>query len=98
MKVGDFGMACIVSSDPPDEYEDHNTFVKNGKDVLELVGSMQYTAPELVNPELQSSKGMSPVLVHKTPCLTLSMAYMQMSWIGPKNSTSGLSESPYGKY
>eukprot|EP00204_Picochlorum_oklahomense_P004969 CAMPEP_0118797844 /NCGR_PEP_ID=MMETSP1161-20130426/300_1 /TAXON_ID=249345 /ORGANISM="Picochlorum oklahomensis, Strain CCMP2329" /LENGTH=75 /DNA_ID=CAMNT_0006725063 /DNA_START=52 /DNA_END=276 /DNA_ORIENTATION=- len=56
MKVGDFGMSCIVSNDPPDEYDDQNKFVKNGKDVLELVGSMQYTAPELVNPELQSSK------------------------------------------
>jgi hypothetical protein len=81
MKVGDFGMSCIVSNDPPDEYDDQNKFVKNGKDVLELVGSMQYTAPELVNPELQSSKGTSPISTTTRPTshLTLHPSYIQMS-------------------
>ena len=51
MKIGDFGMACIVAPGQPSVEE----FVKTTPDeVFELVGTMQYTAPELINRSLRS--------------------------------------------
>ena len=50
MKIGDFGMACIVAPGQTRTEE----FVKTTPDeVFELVGTLQYTAPELVNPSLR---------------------------------------------
>ncbi len=52
MKIGDFGMACIVAPGQIKAKE----FVKTTVDeVFELVGTLQYTAPELINPSLRSS-------------------------------------------
>jgi len=51
MKIGDFGMACIIAPGQP-SVED---FIKTTPDeVYELVGTMQYTAPELINRSLRS--------------------------------------------
>ncbi len=52
MKIGDFGMACIVAPGQSKAEE----FVKTTPDeVFELVGTLQYMAPELINPSLRSS-------------------------------------------
>lgn len=52
MKIGDFGMACIVAPGQTKTEE----FVKTTADeVFELVGTLQYMAPELINRSLRSS-------------------------------------------
>lgn len=59
MKVGDFGMSCIVSSGQPSDDTKREDFVKNQDEILELVGSIQYSAPELINPSIRSSRDVS---------------------------------------
>lgn len=54
MKVGDFGMACCIGGVERGPSED---------DILQLVGTVQYAAPELINPDLRSSSGMCTVCV-----------------------------------
>ena len=63
MKVGDFGMACIICSDNDAKSQIQKSrmneeFIKTADDILELVGSIQYTAPELINPTLRAHGGM----------------------------------------
>ncbi len=55
MKIGDFGMACIVSTNDS-ESSKADEFVKIEHELLELVGSIQYSAPELINPAIRSSR------------------------------------------
>lgn len=56
MKVGDFGMACIVSTGHSDNRAKAEDFIKTGDELVELVGSIQYSAPELINPAIRSSR------------------------------------------
>lgn len=56
MKVGDFGMACIVSTNQDDSASKAEEFVKTEDELLELVGSIQYSAPELINPAIRSNR------------------------------------------
>jgi hypothetical protein len=52
MKIGDFGMSCIVA---PGQNKTEEFLKTTPQEVFELVGTLQYTAPELVNPALRSS-------------------------------------------
>ena len=59
MKIGDFGTAYLIRNEAADSASrtsKHTDPIKD--DVLQLVGTMQYAAPELVNPELRSARGM----------------------------------------
>ena len=49
-------MACIVSTSTSEETTKSEEFVKTKHELLELVGSIQYSAPELINPAIRSSR------------------------------------------
>jgi len=58
MKVGDFGTAYLIRNETADsEKRISESSDPTKDDVLQLVGTMQYAAPELVNPELRSARG-----------------------------------------
>lgn len=58
MKVGDFGTAYLIRNETADSERRTSKQADPTKDdVLQLVGTMQYAAPELVNPDLRSSRG-----------------------------------------
>ena len=54
MKIGDFGMACIVA---PGQTKTEEFVKTTHEEVFEMVGTLQYMAPELINPSLRPSAG-----------------------------------------
>ena len=64
MKVGDFGTAYLIRNEVADSASRSSKYTDPTKDhVLQLVGTMQYAAPELVNPELRSARGTKQYLI-----------------------------------